>query len=281
MQYSDNDDDSTFSQLENAQSKSTQLKMAVLDNNLRIAQILLEQGVNPNIQYDTPYGTTTILIDTIDNVQLDMFYLLIKYGANIEGSSHGSLIIDDIDYSNDDTFFPLIIAITMPPLYLNVIFTKILLESGANPNRIIEDKSLNISNPVLIEVINIYNNMFNDERFKSYSRKYLKIIIYLLEAGANPYLKNMDGKNAFDLLLNNKAKNVIDEFIKTKLAKYRLEIVQSLINEEGITLDMDTIRKTAESITYDAEYTRDEYLEKIQNEKIQEYVDGINMYGGK
>ena len=258
------------------------LKMAVKDNDLQMAQRLLESGANPNIQYDTVYGTTTILLDTIDNVQLDMFYLLIKYGAEIEGSAHGSQIINDIDYSNDDTFFPLLIAITMPPMYLNVNFTKILLESGANPNRIIIDRSFNISNPVLIEVINIYNDMFNndDDYLKSYSQKYLKIIVYLLEAGANPYLKDADGKNTFDLLLNNRAKDVIDEFIKTKLAKYRLEIVQSLINEEGTTMDMDTIRKTAESIEYDPEYIRNEYLEKIQNEKMQQYIDGINMYGG-
>lgn len=243
---------------------------ATLYNSIYQLDSLLKEGHNPNIIFTTPYGNSTPLLYTIENVLLDKFKLLIEYGADTElGGAEGG--------GNRDGLFPLLATISMPPMYLNIEFTKILLEAGADPNRRIIESVFNVDHTLLIELIEIYNQYYGNAWGNSLE-KYLIIVELLLEAGANPYLTNINGESALDLLVDNKMKDLIINFMKTYEAKKRLKIVQELIDDGE--LDIDTIKHTAESIKYDPEFIRKEYLENIQNKNISEYVNILDDYKG-
>jgi ankyrin repeat protein len=240
----------------------------ILKYDLSINQLerSLKEGHNPNIVFTEGGrgGITTPLINAIENVKLDKFKLLIEYGADPE--------LDD-----RNGYFPLLACICMPQLYLNTEFTKILLEAGADPNRRIIDPTFEVNHTPLIELIVIYNQ--NDSNAWGDSlEKYLIIAELLLKAGANPYLTNINGESALDLLVDNEMKDLILNFIKTYEAKKRLKIFQKLTDEKE--LDIDTIKHTAESIKYDPDFIRKEYLENIQNKNISEYVNILDDYNG-
>lgn len=237
---------------------------STLYNSIYQLERSLKEGHNPNIIFRISYGNSTPLLYTIENVLLDKFKLLIEYGADPELS---------IDY-----FFPLLATITMSQMDLNIEFTKIILEAGADPNRRIIDHIFNVNHTILIELITIYNQ--NDGNAWGNSlEKYLIIAELLLEAGANPYLTNSNGESALDLLEDNDMKDLILNFMKTYEAKKRLKIVQELIDEGE--LGMDTIKNTALSIHYDPIFIRQEYLEKLENKKFFKFLEDINMYGGR
>lgn len=235
---------------------------ATLYNSIYQLERSLKEGHNPNIIFTTSYGNSTPLLYTIENVLLDKFKLLIEYGA-------------DLELSDGDGLFPLLATLTMPQMYLNTEFTKIILEAGADPNRRIIEPELDVDHTLLIELIEIYNNG-ND--WGNALEKYLIIAELLLEAGANPYLTNINGESALDLLEDNEMKDLIINFMKTYEAKKRLKIVQELIDDGE--LDIDTIKHTAKSIKYDPEFIRKEYLENIQNKNISEYVNILDDYRG-
>ena len=237
---------------------------ATLYNSIYQLERSLKEGHDPNITFTTPYGNSTPLLYTIENVLLDKFKLLIEYGANLE-------------LSDGDGLFPLLATITIPQMYLNTEFTKILLKAGADPNRRIIEPELNINHTILIELIEIYNQ--NDgNAWENSLEKYLIIAELLLKAGANPYLTNINGDSALDLLVDNEMKDLILNFIKTYEAKKRLKIFQELTDKED--LDIDTIKNTAESIKYNPDFIRKEYLENIQNKNISEYVNILDDYSG-
>lgn len=237
---------------------------ATMYNSIYQLERSLKEGHNPNITFTIPYGNTTPLLYTIENVLLDKFKLLIKYGADPELS---------VDY-----LYPLLETIAIPQMDLNIEFTKILLEAGADPNRRIIDPIFNVNHTILIELITIYNQNDGNDWGNSLE-KYLIIAELLLEAGANPYLTNSNGESALDLLEDNDMKDLILNFMKTYEAKKRLKIVQELIDEGE--LDIDTIKNTALSIHYDPLFIRKEYLEKLENKKFFQFLEDINMYGGR
>jgi len=242
---------------------------AIMYNSYYQLERSLKEGHNPNIVFTErglgEYGITTPLIYAIENVLLDKFKLLIEYGADPELGA------------GEDGYFPLLACISMPQMYLNAEFTKILLEAGADPNRRIIDPTFSVNHTPLIEIINIFNDN-EDNAWGDSLDKYLIIAELLLEAGANPYLTNITDESALDLLRDNEMRDLILNFIKTYEAKKRLEIFQQLKDEEE--LDIDTIKNTAESIKYDPDFIRKEYLENIQNRNIGEYINILDDYNG-
>jgi ankyrin repeat protein len=94
----------------------------------------------------------------------------------------------------------------LPPIFWNpIIYTKLLIKMGANPN---------IINPELGTALHFATT--ND---------FAKIVKYLLSVGANPFVKDGDGKTPYDLAVhygNTETINILKDHMIRKIQNKQL-----------------------------------------------------------
>ncbi len=159
-----------------------QLLKAVVSNNIGQVKSLLASGAN--INYKDPVLKETSLIKAAEDGKINMINLLLEKGAdiNVQTLTGVTPLFNAVfnEYSSDEA-------------------VRLLLKAGANPNISTKygETPLHIAIP----------------------RENLKVIKYLIQAGADPTIVDGDGKDAFDL-----AK---DPFIKKYIQKIYKEYQES------------------------------------------------------
>lgn len=155
-----------------------------------IVEALLVHGVNPD--YYEPYYEVPVLALAESRNEVDAFLLLLEYGAN-----------PDVKSSTDGTKANIIHSMTLAQenKYNRKMF-KALLKAKVN---------FNVLNPttgqsILIDLLT-YSPLATDK------------IKTILEHGADPHLKNINGDSVFDLMDRNEIK-IIDP-VKALLNTYR------------------------------------------------------------
>lgn len=208
---------------------------------------LLETDININIKDDDGY---TALTHSVYGGYLKCVKLLIKKGANV-------------NIKDNNGYTALMEATTHG--YIEIV--KFLLENGADPN-IRDNKgytalmiAADTENPEIVKVLlekgadpNIINNQYNTTALKivsdiihvASSDPILKIIILLIENGADPYIEDIYGSTAIeeDLVLQIYSEhNILVSEVKKLRAKQRLEFAKMMIDPKHIDKPNDVIIK--------------------------------------
>lgn len=208
---------------------------------------LLETDININIKDDDGY---TALTHSVYGGYLKCVKLLIKKGANV-------------NIKDNNGYTALMEATTHG--YIEIV--KFLLENDADPN-IRDNKgytalmiAADTENPEIVKVLlekgadpNIINNQYNTTALKivsdiihvASSDPILKIIILLIENGADPYIEDIYGSTALeeDLVLQIYSEhNILVSEVKKLRAKQRLEFAKMMIDPKHIDKPNDVIIK--------------------------------------
>ena len=213
---------------------------------------LLETDININIKDDDGY---TALTHAVYGGYLKCVKLLIKKGANVnikdnngytalmEATTHGYIEIvkflleNDADPNIRDNkgYTALMVAADT----VNPEIVKILLENGSDPN-IINNQYNTTALKIVSDIVNVES-----------SDPILKIIILLIENGADPYIEDIYGSTALDeylIVQIYSEHNILVSKVKELQAKQRLAFAKMMIDPKHIDKPNDVIIKILKSL---------------------------------
>jgi ankyrin repeat protein len=227
------------------------------DKSIKLLLLLLNRGTN--INEVIRYGATTALIGAIGSYRpdkIEIVKLLLEYGANPnKGDNNNNRPLQRASGLSDRK---------------GITCIKLLLEYGAN---------INGTNIVGATALFFACLVRND-----------KIIDFLLEYGANPFILNREGEY---ILNNNMLDDDVKEYVSIKINELHklnvsydmIEISKGIIEDhplEELTDDLlESIYNEQMILPYDPEKTRLRMDEDIQDIRMSRFITDINKYGGK
>ena len=242
---------------------------------VNILKLLLDNNANyKNISNDGFYTTLQQCINSLpirsDNLKKDTQYiklrLLLEYGA--DPNYKNELNQDSLHYAVDELEHP-----------ISEEILKLLIIYGGNIN------SLNWGGDSLLF------------RARLFAYKGMDTILFLLDMGADPYLKNEIGIDIFNLNyfedrsrglstsdINNAINKKIEELHKTNVAYQMLNIAKGIEENPLEELSDDLLEKTYQKLLdepYNSKLTLERKMEDLNDLEIYgKYVKRTHIYGG-
>ena len=220
-------------------------------------------------------GSVKNLIEAVNNGDYDRTKELLRKGYDANSNRDGrNLLIRACFVLNE-----------FPESY-DII--ELLLKHGANVN----DRD-SFGNTALK-----YLSIIPDDEVEPIDKK---TIIFLLDNGANPYIKNNMGKTALSIeeTGNFKLVDIIENYIKIYPAEQRLAFAKTELPDNiqdiisgNLHKNDDTFQIIGEQMAsdkmgnmsrsrYDPDETYDDYKENKENKEIADYVKDLEQYGGR
>ena len=217
-------------------------------------KFLIDKGAK--INYETVKGWTA-LMKAIQLRNLELIQLLIDKGADVNHCVH-------------KTRTPLTMAINIVDYGISIKIIQLLLKNGADPNRTIYDGynllmhyiDKSTCNIEFIKILLPYINNINQRSISGKTvlmmavmsvpwdnDKLAQIIELLLNAGADPYMKDNDGYDLFDIMKNKhlslpflnewKEKKLIQKITwKNILIEFQFHYTKWMYNDESLRIKL-------------------------------------------
>lgn len=163
------------------------LKLAIDRNSITMVNLLIQKGADVNAYISNNLNQTTPLIEAIKQQNIPIVTMLLNAKANVNQPSRETIMASNIDYIRQNS--PLMVAIMTAP-YSYAIF-ELLLSKGADVNYTNHN-----GYSVLMATTTSNKTIYQQELSLTMARA-------LLKKGANPNLRDNTGKTALTYAQNN------------------------------------------------------------------------------